>query len=630
MQLSNIVKLYAGEMILNNINVEIKANDRIAIVGRNGVGKSTLLKIMTNEISYDAGNIYQVKDLQIGYLEQHMNVNSTRTIWDEMMSVFTYLINEEKEIAQLAKKIELNAGKGIVDDKLLHEYGRRQEKFEQNGGYRYESDIRGVLIGLGFNEASFNSKVHHLSGGQKTRLALGKLLLRKPDILFLDEPTNHLDIDTLVWLEQYLVNYPGAIVIVSHDRYFLDKIVSIVYEIANKTSKKYFGTYTDYLVERKKNYEQQLRRYEKQQEEIKRAEQFIERNIARASTSKRAQSRRKQLEKMDIIERPFGGLSSTKLSFQVNRTSGNDVLRIKDLSFNYSNKKPLLNDISFSIQRGERMALIGENGIGKTTLLNLIKSGHDDISLGANVQVGYYDQEQQNLNPSKTVLKELWDDFPNMIEQDIRSVLGSFLFSGDDVLKHVDSLSGGEKARLSLAKLMLQKANFLILDEPTNHLDLDSKEVLEDALIDFPGTILFVSHDRYFINKIADTILELTVDGTTTYLGDFDYYIEKKNEQQEIERIENRNITNQSTTKSSLSFEEQKRIQSEQRKKERKIATIESQIEQNEEQISNIELKMTEPEILQDHEKLLELSQEVEQLKKETEQLMEQWTTLQM
>src|SRR5690625_2524193 len=539
MQLNNIVKSFAGETILSNINIEIKSNDRIAIVGRNGTGKSTLLKIMTGEIDYDAGSIFQIKDLHIGYLAQHNDLTSNNSIWDEMLTVFTSFIDEENKLIKLADKIEQVSTNNKYDEELINEYSKRQEEFEQRGGYRYKSDIKGVLIGLGFSETDFNVNINELSGGQKTRLALGKLLLQKPDLLILDEPTNHLDISTLTWLENYLSNYEGALLIVSHDRYFMDKIVTIVCEISHRQLFKYHGSYTDFLQQKALNYERELKRYEKQQQEIKEAEEFIQRNIARAATSKRAQSRRKQLNRMVKMDRPIGDEASASFSFEVAKTSGNDVLQVNELSFTYEGEdKPVFKNVSFTIHRGERVALIGENGVGKTTLLRAILKNQAGIILGTNVQIGYYSQEQETLKSNKTVLAEVWDDFPNKTEQEIRTVLGNFLFSGDEVDKFVYMLSGGEKARVALAKLMLQRANFLILDEPTNHLDLASKEVLETALQRFPGTILFVSHDRYFINEIADQVFELQADKLTVYLGDYDYYMEKKLEEEEIKKLE--------------------------------------------------------------------------------------------
>lgn len=635
MQLNGISKSFGAEEILSNIKIEIKHNDRIAIVGRNGAGKSTLLKIMAKELSYDEGEFFQPKDLTFGYLSQHMTLESGKTIWDEMLEVFSHLKSLEKQLRALEKEME-KAGEltGEKYDKVLKEYDKLQLAYQTSGGYTYESDIKAVLSGLNFETFDYDTPIMELSGGQKTRLALGKLLLQKPQLLILDEPTNHLDIDTLSWLEGYLVSYPGAIVIVSHDRYFLDKTISIVYEISRHKTRKYHGSYSKYLEQKALNYEQELKEFEKQQTEIKKMEDFVQRNIVRASTTKRAQSRRKQLEKMERLDRPLGDESSASFSFQINRRSGNDVLKVDGLSLRYEKEvDPIFSNIRLDINRGDRIALVGPNGVGKTTLLKAIlgrlqpEKGH--FQLGTNVQISYYDQEQADLNSTKTILQELWDDYPSINEKDIRTVLGNFLFSGDDVLKQVHTLSGGEKARLALAKLKMQQANFLIMDEPTNHLDIDSKEVLEAALIDFPGTILFVSHDRYFINKIADQVAEMQRDGITVYLGDYDYYLEKKEEEAEIERLKQEKEATSITETKKLSYKEGKQLQSEKRRIQRRITELEEMIEQKELEISQIEEEMTKPEVYQDHEKSLQLTETVSRMKQEVEQLMEEWTVLQ-
>lgn len=632
MQLKNLIKSFAGNIILQNINIDVQHRDRIAIVGRNGAGKSTLLKMMTGEMGYDDGEIIRHRDLEIGYLAQHNDLDSERTIYDELLTVFDHFMEEEKMLVTLAAQIEEISNQGNYDEKLIHEYSNRQEKFEEAGGYRYKSDVRGILIGLGFTEEEFSLYVNELSGGQKTRLALGKLLLQKPSLLILDEPTNHLDISTLTWLENYLLNYEGALIIVSHDRYFLDKIVNIVYEVAHQQVFKYHGTYTQFLQTKEANYERDMKMYERQQKEIKEMEEFVQRNIARASTTKRAQSRRTQLEKMAKMDRPLGDASTASFSFDIAKTSGNDVLMVEGLAFTYPGEAaPIFQDVTFMINRGERIALIGENGVGKTTLLKLIVNEQlDEITLGTNVQIGYYAQEQEKLTDANTVLDEVWDDFPDKTEQSIRTVLGNFLFTGDDVLKHIHQLSGGEKARVALAKLMLQEANFLILDEPTNHLDLVSKEVLENALEHFSGTVLFVSHDRYFINKITDRVFELENDGLTVYLGDYDYFVEKKLEAAEIAKLEQVETTEEATVKQpNLSYEEQKRYQSEQRRIARQIEQIESDIETNEALLEEKETAMTSPEMLNDHEALIKLAAECEQLKEKMDALMEEWAALQ-
>lgn len=636
MQLNNVSKSFGAEDILLNIKMDIKSNERIAIVGRNGSGKSTLLKMMSGKLPIDNGELIKPKEVSVGYLPQHTSLESTKTIWDEMLGVFQHLIEQQQELEKLHEHMqEASTLDESTYNKLLAVYDEKQQAFERNGGYQYESEIKAVLTGLHFSEKDYLTPIHVLSGGQKTRLALGKLLLKSPDLLILDEPTNHLDIETLTWLEKYLTSYQGTIVIVSHDRYFLDKTVSIIFEISRHHCKKYYGSYSKYLDQKAKAYEQEKKLYEKQQTEMKEMEDFIQRNIVRASTTKRAQSRRKQLAKMDKIEQPLGDESSASFTFQVNKVSGNDVLKVKNFSFQYpSNGQPVFQHAYMNIQRGENVALVGSNGVGKTTLLKAIfqhsKTHKETIQLGTNVQIGYYDQEQANLSSDNTVLAELWDDYPSVNERDIRTVLGNFLFSGDDVLKQVHSLSGGEKARLALAKLMMQQANFLILDEPTNHLDLDSKEVLEAALLDFPGTILFVSHDRYFINKLADQVIELKRDGTTIYLGNYDYYLEKQEEEEEIKQLNNTGEQKQKhTTERKIAFQKDKEIQREQRKKQRLINKLEEEIEQLEIRIASLEEQMAQPDVFQDHEKSLALMKEVDMEKAKLDELMEEWTTLQ-
>ncbi|TGB01498.1 ABC-F family ATP-binding cassette domain-containing protein [Halobacillus salinus] len=639
MQLNQLEKRFGAELILSNIKLEVQTNDRIAIVGRNGAGKSTLLKIMAGEMSYDSGEIFKPKDTSIGYLAQNTGLQSDESIWNEMEKVFDHLKGLEKEIRSMETKM---ADPDLLEDptryqQLLNEYDRKQESFKTAGGYQYEADIKAVLNGLNFHDFDWSTPINSLSGGQKTRLALGKLLLTKPDVLILDEPTNHLDIDTLSWLENYLSGYDGAVVIVSHDRYFLDKIVDTVYEIAFQSSKRYTGNYTDYLKRKEADFEVEMKHYEKQQKEIEKMEDFIAKNIVRATTSKRAQSRRKQLEKMDKLDKPKDDDKSASFSFQVAKKSGNDVLRLQDYGFRYPNASDYLFDnLRLDINRADSIALVGPNGVGKTTLLKTIT---DDLEaskgtkmIGTNVQIGYYDQEQTNLNSKKTVLNELWDDYPMKNEKDIRTVLGNFLFSGEDVLKPVSALSGGEKARLSLAKLMMQQANFLILDEPTNHLDLDSKEVLEAALVNYPGTLLFVSHDRYFINKIATQIVEMLPGETRKFLGDYDYYASKKQEEYELQQIEeaerlaNEPASSEPTTKNS--FEQDKEAKREERKRNRRIAEIEARIEELESQIEENDELLCDPEIYQDHERSLELTESNEQLNKELEALMEEWESL--
>ncbi|ARI78821.1 ABC-F family ATP-binding cassette domain-containing protein [Halobacillus mangrovi] len=639
MQLNQLTKRFGAELILSNIKLEVQMNDRIAIVGRNGAGKSTLLKMMAGEMSYDSGDIFKPKETTVGYLAQNTGLQSEETIWNEMENVFTHLKDLEKELRSMETKM---ADPDLLEDRdkyqqLLTEYDRKQEYFKTAGGYQYETDIKAVLNGLNFKDFDWNTPITSLSGGQKTRLALGKLLLTKPDVLILDEPTNHLDIDTLSWLEGYLQGYAGAVVIVSHDRYFLDKIVNTVYEIAFQSSKKYHGNYSDYLKKKEADFEIEMKRFEKQQEEIKKMEDFIQKNIVRATTSKRAQSRRKQLEKMERIDKPKDDNLSAKFSFQVAKRSGNDVLRLRDYGFRYEPDSPyLFENLSLEVTRGDSIALVGPNGVGKTTLLKTLigelEGSKGEKMIGTNVQIGYYDQEQTKLDSKKTVLQELWDDYPMKNEKDIRTILGNFLFSGEDVLKPVSALSGGEKARLSLAKLMMQEANFLILDEPTNHLDLDSKEVLEAALVDYPGTLIFVSHDRYFINKIATQIVEMLPGETKLYLGDYDYYAEKKQEEYELQQIEEAERLKNEPAKQEVqqknSFQQDKAAKREERKKNRRIAEIEEEIEQLEAELEKNDELLCDPEIYQDHEKSLELTEANTQYQERIEALMEEWESL--
>jgi ATP-binding cassette, subfamily F, member 3 len=629
LQVNQLTKYYGADLILSNIKLEIQAKDRTALVGRNGAGKSTLLKIIAGQLSYDSGEIIKPKDTTIGYLAQDTGLESHLSIYEEMLTVFEPLRKLEQQLREIELKM---SNPETFSESLLKEYDQLQIEFKEKGGYQYEADTRSILSGLGFGDFDFSTPVSSLSGGQKTRLALGKLLLSKPDLLILDEPTNHLDIETLSWLEQFLQSYPGAILIVSHDRYFLDKVVTQVYEVSRTTITKYKGNYSDYLQQKAENYERELKRYEKQQEEVAKLKDFIQRNIARASTTKRAQSRRKQLEKMTLMEKPHGDEKTASISFEIERQSGNDVLKVNQVTLGYDPNEPIVKNINFSITRGESIALVGPNGIGKSTLLKAIvqkiKPLSGNIEYGSNVTIGYYDQEQAELSSNKRVLNELWDDYPTKTEKEIRTILGNFLFSGDDVLKTVSTLSGGEKARLALAKLMLQKANFLILDEPTNHLDLDSKEVLENALIDYPGTILFVSHDRYFINRIATKVLELSKEGVTEYLGDYDYYVNKKEEMQELQQLKKQQESKEEINHSKSSYELEKEAKKLERQRKRRIQEIEDEIALLESKISENEEILCDPSIYQDHEKVQAINEEINKDKALLEELMNEWEAL--
>lgn len=632
LQVNQITKSFNGEDILTNVKLEVQDRDRVALVGRNGAGKSTLLKIIAGEMSYDSGEIIMPKNIRLGYLEQHAGLESKLTIWEEMKTIFSHLINSEKELRSLESQM---ADPTIYEDteayaRVAATYDELQLAFNEAGGYRFESDIRSILHGMQFFPDDYDKPVQALSGGQKTRLALAKMLLSKPDLLILDEPTNHLDIQTLSFLENYLKNYSGAVLIVSHDRYFLDQVVNFVYEVSRHNVVRYVGNYSSYLTQKAKNYELDRKKYEKQQEEKAKLEDFVSKNLARASTTKMAQSRRKVIEKTDWMESPDGDEKSASFGFTIDRPSGNDVLRLEQIAVGYPNKT-VSSNISFSVYKQDRIALVGPNGVGKSTLLKTImkqlNAADGKIQYGTNVQFGYYDQEQAALTGNKTALQELWDEWPLMNERDVRTVLGRFLFSGDDVQKTVSTLSGGEKARLALAKLMLLKANTLVLDEPTNHLDLDSKEVLENALLDFPGTIIFVSHDRYFINRIATKVIELASEDATLFLGDYDYYLEKKEEMEEL-ALENAVVENTVITKVNTSTID-KEAKKKERQLRRQLEELESQIPTVDAEIVIIEEKLCDPEIFQDHEAVQQLQRELDQLKEKQDDLSNEWLELQ-
>ncbi|MDA1909613.1 ABC-F family ATP-binding cassette domain-containing protein [Bacillus pacificus] len=639
LQVNALSKLYGAETILANIKLEVQTKDRIALVGRNGAGKSTLLKIIAGELSHDSGEIIKPKDVSIGYLAQNTGLETSLTIWDEMLTVFTHLQQMETKLRRLEQEMgkEENFSNEATYERLLADYDQLQLDYKDQGGYQYEADIRSILSGLGFPVETHQTTISTLSGGQKTRLALGKLLLTKPDLLILDEPTNHLDIETLTWLEQYLQGYPGAILIVSHDRYFLDKLVTQVYEISNKESRRFVGNYSKYLDLKSALYEQEMKRYEKQQDEIAKLEDFVQKNIARASTTKRAQSRRKQLDRMELLTRPLGDSKSASFHFDIEKQSGNDVLQVKDATIGYD-KDPIIEHVTMRLTRGDSVALVGPNGIGKSTLLKSIVNKlpllHGDVSFGSNVSVGYYDQEQANLTSSKRVLNELWDEYPLQPEKEIRTILGNFLFTGDDVLKPVSSLSGGQKARLALAKLMMQKSNLLILDEPTNHLDLNSKEILENALIDYPGTLLFVSHDRYFINRVTTTVVELSTEGAQEYLGDYDYYVEKKNEMieraefEQQEQQENQAPVQKTVAPEKLNYLEEKERKKLERQRTRKIEELEQNIVEFEEEIATLEDQLCLPEIYADYEKASEITTKKQTLQEQLDACMAEWEEL--
>ncbi|MDH4619685.1 ATP-binding cassette domain-containing protein [Brevibacillus sp. AY1] len=637
LQAEHIEKTYGVETILQDISLQVQTGERVGLVGVNGAGKSTLMKILSGELSCDSGIVRIPKDVSIGYLAQNGGLESERSIWDELLSVFSHLQKEERDLRELEAK--MGDSTVIADEKryqqIMEDYARRFEAFKEKGGYSYEGSIRGVLHGLRFADMDYTTPIRTLSGGQKTRLALAKLLLQSPTILLLDEPTNYLDIETLTWLESYLQNYQGAILVVSHDRYFLDKLVTVVYEIERTRATRYVGNYSQFLDQKAARLEQDLKRFDKQQEEIAKLEDFIARNIARATTTKRAQSRRKTLEKMDRLDKPIMRNKSVHFSFDVAKMSGNIVMKANNVAIGYPDAV-LSSGLTFEIEREERVALVGPNGIGKSTLLKTIVSQlqalRGDIQLGSNVTIGYYDQEHRNLNERSTVLGEIWDEYPQMLEKDVRTLLGNFLFSGDDVQKKISDLSGGERARVSLAKLMLKQANFLIFDEPTNHLDIYSKEVLENALDEYPGTILFVSHDRYFLNKIASRVLELSANGVTSYLGNYDYYVEKKQELAELAaeqvalQAKKTGAAPVQTEKSS--YELDKEAKRRERQRQRRLEEIEETIQMRETAISKWEEELCLPEVYSDHMQAKERNDQIQAAKEELELLYDEWSQL--
>ena len=531
-QLNNVTKNFVVNEIFSNVKMEINDEDRVAIVGRKGAGKSTLLKIISGELSFDSGERTISKNTTIGYLSQEFIVREDLSIYEEMITCFDEIISLEANLEKLS--YELTPENIENDPGLLDRFDRLQNEVLTHKDYHYKSKIESVLYGLDFTKDVFDKKISTFSGGEKTRLSMAKLLLSEPDLLILDEPTNHLDMENVAWLENYLSSYNGAIVIVSHDRYFLDKVVNVVYNLEFGKLKKYVGNYSKFLKQYEEDYEKQLKEFTSQQKDIKRLEEFVQKNIARASTSKMAKSRQKVLDKMELIDNPKKDDKAANIEFNIKEQSGRDVLMIENLKVGYDGKQ-VGNAYNFSVYKGDRIAIVGRNGIGKSTLIKTIAKKQNAISgsvhYGSKVSLGYYDQKQAEFESSKTILNELWDEYPLMKEAEVRTVLGRFLFRGDSVLKIVRDLSGGEKARLQLAKLMLEKNNLLVLDEPTNHLDITSKQVLEDALENYEGTIVFVSHDRYFINKIANKVLDITGDDYSIYLGNYDYYLEKREQE---------------------------------------------------------------------------------------------------
>ena len=629
LQGNKIERSFSGDVLFDNINIQVDERDRIALVGRNGAGKSTLLKILVGEETPTSGEVNVKRDLTLSYLAQDSRFESENTIFDEMLHVF----DELRATEQTLRSMELQMAEldGANFDKLMDDYDRLSEEFRANGGFTYESDIKSILNGFKFDETMWNMTISELSGGQNTRLALAKMLLERPELLVLDEPTNHLDIETIAWLENYLVNYQGALIIVSHDRYFLDKVATITLDLTPHSLDLYVGNYSKFMDLKAEKIATEEKNYEKQAKEIAKLEDFVQRNIVRASTTKRAQARRKQLEKIERLDKPISGQKSAHMTFHADKVSGNVVLTVANAAIGYDGEV-LAQPINLDVKKFDAIAIVGPNGIGKSTFIKSIIGQIPFIngrsSYGANVEVGYYDQTQSNLTRTNTVLDELWNDFSTTPEVEIRNRLGAFLFSGDDVKKSVNMLSGGERARLFLAKLSMQNNNFLILDEPTNHLDIDSKEVLENALIDFDGTLLFVSHDRYFINRVATKVLEISENGSQLYLGDYDYYLQKKAEQEELAQL---TINSQQEEQSSQpdskisDYQTQKANQKELRKLNRRISEIEEELEdiESREQEINEEM-MTTNEATQ----LMDLQKELDAITNQQDILMLEWEQL--
>lgn len=638
LSVSNICKAFAEKSILQNISFHLEDYDKAALVGVNGAGKSTLLKIIVGELSPDDGLVTFAKGKTIGYLAQNTEVSGDTTIYECLLQVKQNLLSLEKEIRK-AEEFMKECPPEEMDD-LMKQYANMSEQFEREGGYQYKSELTGVLKGLGFLEEEFIKPISTLSGGQKTRIALGKLLLTKPDLIILDEPTNHLDMNSISWLENYLLNYSGAVFIVSHDRYFLDKIAGKVIELDQGKSTLFVGNYSDYSTKKEQLRTALLHAYLKQQQEIRHQEEVIEKlkSFNREKSVKRAESREKALNKIERLEKPTETTSEMKLHLTPRITSGNDVLSVENLSKAFPHH-PLFSELNFEIKRGEHIAIIGDNGTGKSTLLKIITGLTDadngKLRLGTNVTLGYYDQEHQVLNNDKTLFEEISDDYPNLNNTEIRNTLAAFLFTGDDVFKKISSLSGGERGRVLLAKLMLSESNFLILDEPTNHLDIMSREILESALNSYEGTILYVSHDRYFINKTAGRILELSDSRLTNYLGNYDYYLEKKpqigtpvNEKAFFRTSSSTDKSSAGTSSNKLEYKQRKEEQAALRKKERELVKTEERITWIEERITSIDEQMILPEICSNSVKLQELQKEKDQLEEELMEKMELWETL--
>lgn len=630
----NICKSYGITDVLKDITFSINEGDKVGIIGSNGEGKSTLFKILSKELSQDSGEVFVDKNKSLGYLSQHLDLDSNNTIYNEMLLVFEDLQRLEAKIADLEVKMNepYDLNNAAYHEKIIKDYGTAQDLYENRGGYTYKGEISRVVKGLGFTENDFDKIISSLSGGQKTRVALCKLLLLNPDIILLDEPTNHLDLEAIEWLEEYLKNYKGTVIVISHDRFFLDSVTTSTFQVINGHVNCYNAPYTKSLELMKKDHDAKLKAYNLQQAEIKRQEAIIERfrSFNREKSIKKAESREKMLDKMERLEAPDEEKAASKIKFEASVKSGYDVLHVEKLAKSYGEKK-LFSNLSFDLKRGEKLALIGENGRGKTTLFKIImdkiKSDSGVKVLGANVNVGYYDQEQSNLNLDKTILDEVWDDFPELTTTELRNVLGSFLFRGDDVFKEINKLSGGEKCRINLLKLMLSKSNLLLLDEPTNHLDIPSREALEEAILTYDGTLIVISHDRYFLNKVINRILELQEDGATEYLGNYSYYTEKKKNPKRFEDLE---VIANGKTKTQLNEEKKKKkaIEKEAKAKQKEIKALEDKISSKEEALQNLQEDLCKEEIYSNPTESERVNKEIKSLEAEIEQLYADWEEL--
>ncbi|MEK1332337.1 ABC-F family ATP-binding cassette domain-containing protein [Limosilactobacillus fermentum] len=635
LQTNDVLRRFGADVLFHNINLQVVDHARVALVGRNGAGKTTLLKMIAGITQPDEGTITKAKGLSIGYLAQDQGLDSQNSIWAELDTVFGPLHKMEAEIPHLEGQLATVDSTTDRYQEILRDYDRLQEQFQEAGGFEIDSRMRGVLTGFGFEEESYQRPVNSLSGGQKTKLALAKILLQAPQLLILDEPTNHLDMGVLTWLEDYLKGYSGALLIVSHDRYFLDRVVNEVYDLDNQTLHHYTGNYSAFVKNKTARLATEMKHYEQQQKEIAKLEDFVNKNLVRASTTKRAQARRRQLEKMERMERPQTDDKSIHFSFSSQKESGNEVLDVEGLKIGYQDTV-LAGPLTFNERKGQRIGIIGPNGIGKSTLLKTLLKKMPAIAgtikFGANLDIGYYDQEQQQLHPEKTVLDEVWDDHPEIDETQIRNLLGSFLFVGDDVYKHVSDLSGGQKARLELTKLSFEPINFLILDEPTNHLDIDSREVLEGAINDFDGTVLFISHDRYFINQVATDVLAMQKDGITRYQGDYDDYLRAVTEQEQASADDSTTPDQKRAPKAGSaaqqSYQQSKEAQKARRKLQRTVADLEEQMNQLGEQQEQVETQMADPDVATDIGKLTDLQKELDALTKQLEDVEEQWTVV--